>query len=101
MRESIGQKGLFGIEWGKGNEVNVQTKRIQVRKKALPDNPKQQSSGKILAGGQRKKGERGDQYNDRAHKAYKDGLVEDKKRSGNWLPKEAYEKLTGKPGRKD
>lgn len=70
---------------------------IIVRNGGLPD----KTTGKILAGGQRKKGERLDDYNARAHRAYKDGWVEDKKISGKWLSKEAYELKTGRPGRKE
>ncbi len=59
------------------------------------------SLGNILAGGKRQKGETTAKYNERSHKAYKADWTSEKKRSGNWLSKEEYEKKTGKPGRKD
>ncbi len=55
----------------------------------------------ILAGGQRKKGENLTNYNERAHTSYKDVWVDEKKRSGNWLSKEDYERKTGRLGRKN
>lgn len=79
----------------------IQRAQALVKNGGLPDNPTVKPSRKILAGGQRKKGEKLDEYNTCAHRAYKDGWVEDKKRSGKWLPKKEYERSTGRPGRKD
>jgi len=70
------------------------------RSKTMSDQDSNGPFKNILAGGQRKKGESGDAYNQRAHRAYKDDWVIDKKRSGTWLSPEEYENKTGKPGRK-
>ncbi len=59
------------------------------------------SFGKILAGGKRQKGESLENYNSRSHEAYKSDWINNKRRVGKWLPKEEYEKKTGRPGRKD
>jgi hypothetical protein len=59
------------------------------------------SLGKVLAGGHRQKGETVVKYNKRAHRAYKEDWIAEKKYTGKWLPKDEYEKKTGKPGRKD
>ncbi|MBS4027083.1 MAG: hypothetical protein KGZ58_00480 [Ignavibacteriales bacterium] len=59
------------------------------------------SFGKILAGGQRQKGEHLSDYNSRAHGAYKHDWCIEKKQTGNWLSKEDYKRKTGRPGRKD
>ena len=59
------------------------------------------SIGKILAGGKRQKGETTGQYNERSHKTYVNDWASEKKRTKQWLPKEEYEKKTGKRGRKD
>lgn len=59
------------------------------------------SLGKMLAGGKRQEGENLEKYNKRSHEAYKSNWTNEKKRSGQWLSKEDYEKKTGRPGRKD
>jgi hypothetical protein len=49
----------------------------------------------------RAKGETQGQYNERAARIHKQDAIDKKKEEGRWLPKEEYEKLTGKPGKKD
>ena len=56
---------------------------------------------KVLFGGpSQQKGESYSDFASRRHEQYKDSWVDEKKRSGEWLPKAEYEKKAGRPGRK-
>jgi hypothetical protein len=49
----------------------------------------------------RQRGENVSSFNKRASKVYRDGGERQKKAEGRWLPKEEYERKTGRPGKKD
>ena len=49
----------------------------------------------------RAKGETQAQYNARAARVHKQDAIDQKKAEGRWLPKAEYERLTGKPGKRD
>jgi len=48
----------------------------------------------------RAKGEGSDAYNARANRLHVKDWVDDKKSKGTWLPKEEFERKTGRPGKK-
>ena len=54
----------------------------------------------LYPGPSQQEGESVDSFNQRRHDTRIDSWEEEKKRAGDWLPKEEYEKTTGRPGRK-
>jgi hypothetical protein len=49
----------------------------------------------------RAKGENQSDYNARAHRLHVEEFIARKKAEGRWLPKEEFERRTGRPGRRD
>jgi len=49
----------------------------------------------------RAKGEDSLRYRERAYREHVEEGLRQKKADGRWLPKEEYEKKTGKPGKKE
>lgn len=55
----------------------------------------------LCGGPDRQKGESLEHFNERRHETYKESAIERKKEEGRWLPKEEYERQTGRAGKKD